>query len=172
MVERRIPILLHGQRRIGKSSILKQLPRHLPPDFACVYFDLQGKATMRVEQVLYGLGREIADALGIERPEREDCSEAAFPKYLDRAVKHLGGRAERLVLLFDEFDVVDESFAGPAVAASRFIPYLAGLVNSYSGIGYILVVGRKTEEMSAEFFGTILKDTDRKSVRRVKNGSL
>src|ERR1035441_8179884 len=34
MVERRIPILLHGQRRIGKSSILKQLPRHLPPDFA------------------------------------------------------------------------------------------------------------------------------------------
>ncbi|MBC8097682.1 MAG: AAA family ATPase [Akkermansiaceae bacterium] len=167
MVERRIPILLHGQRRIGKSSILKQLPRNLPADFVCVYFDLQGKATMEVGQVLYGLGREIADALGIERPEREDCSEELFPRYLDRAIKHLGGRAERLVLLFDEFDVVDQSLTGPEVAASRFIPYLAKLVNSHSGIGYILVVGRKTEEMSSEFFGTILKDTVGKAIGRL-----
>jgi tetratricopeptide (TPR) repeat protein len=169
MMERRVPILLHGQRRIGKSSILKQLPRYLPADFVCVYFDLQGKATMEVSQVLYGLGRAIADAMqGMERPDREDTTEETFPRYLDNVIEHLGGHPERLVLLFDEFDVVDQSLTGPAVAASRFIPYLAELVGSHSGIGYILVVGRKTEEMSSEFFGSILKDTVGKQIGRLK----
>lgn len=156
---RRVPILLQGQRRIGKSSILRQLQRHLPADFACVYFDLQGKATMNVDQVLYGLGRAIADRLQIDRPEREACTEDTFPRYLDRAEAHLGGRLDRLVLLFDEFDVIDQSFTGPDIAASRFIPYLAGLSASYPAVGYILVVGRKTEELSQELFGAILKDS-------------
>ena len=78
LVTRRAPILLFSQRRIGKSSILKQLPRHLPPDFACVYFDLQGKANMMLDQVLYGMGRAIADQVSIPRPEREEANEDRF----------------------------------------------------------------------------------------------
>ena len=35
-------VVLYGQRRIGKSSILKELPQHLPSDcFTTVNFDLQ-----------------------------------------------------------------------------------------------------------------------------------
>src|SRR5437762_2418605 len=59
MSGRRSPVVLVGHRRIGKSSILKQLPRHLPTEYKCVYFDLQGKATMTLDQVLYGLGRKM-----------------------------------------------------------------------------------------------------------------
>ena len=167
MVERRAPILLHGQRRIGKSSILKQIPRHLPPDFACVYFDLQGTAAMKTDQLLYGLGLAISDRLGMTPPEREDCVEDRFPAVLKRAVESLGGHQEKLVLLFDEFDVIDQSVKGTEVAASRFIPYLAGLTDQFPGIGYILVVGRKTEELSPEFFGSLLRVTVTKQIGRL-----
>ncbi len=122
---------------------------------------------MQLDQVLYGLGRAISDHIGIDRPERADASEANFPSYLDGVIEHLGGYAERLVLLFDEFDVVDQTFTGPEVAASRFIPYLARLVESHSRIGYLLVVGRKTEEMSEVSFGTILKDSVTKQIGRL-----
>jgi hypothetical protein len=42
----RPPILLLGQWRIGKSSVLRQFPAHLPPEYRCIYFDLQGKGQM------------------------------------------------------------------------------------------------------------------------------
>ncbi len=167
MVTRRVPIVLQGQRRIGKSSILKQLPKQLSQDFACVYYDLQGKAAMQLDQVLYGLGRAIADRLKIDRPDRPDAGEETFPLFLDQAIRHLDGRAERLILLFDEFDVVDQTFTGPEVAASRFISYLSRLVDSHSGVGYILVVGRKIEEMSESFLGSILKDSVSKPIGRL-----
>src|SRR5215212_9454893 len=65
---RRQPILLYGQRRIGKSSVLRQLPNRLPADLVFVYFDLQGMGGMGLNQVLYGLSRAISDQLGIDRP--------------------------------------------------------------------------------------------------------
>ena len=67
-----LPILLYGHRRIGKSSVLRQLPHHLPPELVCVYFDLQGKGSMDLNQVLYGLSRAIADEIGIAPVARGD----------------------------------------------------------------------------------------------------
>lgn len=61
--EQRTAILLCGQRRIGKTSILHQFRYTLHIEQAnsvCVYFDLQGKAAMELDAVLHGLGREIA----------------------------------------------------------------------------------------------------------------
>jgi tetratricopeptide (TPR) repeat protein len=166
-VTRRAPILLYGQRRIGKSSILRQLPRHLPADYFCVYYDLQGKAELTLDQVLYGLGRAIADTLSLPRPERKQATEDTFPAFLEQAISAMGGNAERIVLLFDEFDVIDQRFASADVAASRFIPYLASLVSSQPAIGYVLVVGRKTDELSEGFFSALLKDSIQKRVGRL-----
>ena len=71
----RSPILLIGQRRIGKSSVLRQLPNHLPPEYCCIYFDLQGKDLMRLDDVLYGLARAISDGVKMGRPDRAQATE-------------------------------------------------------------------------------------------------
>ncbi|MBC8078366.1 MAG: ATP-binding protein, partial [Chloroflexales bacterium] len=45
-------VVLYGQRRIGKTSILLQLQRRLPsPPFVPVYFDLMDRARQRLGQV-------------------------------------------------------------------------------------------------------------------------
>jgi tetratricopeptide (TPR) repeat protein len=159
-VEQRGPILLYGQRRIGKSSILRQLPNHLPSDLVCVYFDLQGKASMELDQVLYGLARAIAERLKLSKPTREEATEETFQgQFLVRASHALEGQLQRLVLLFDEFDVVDEKLVEANVAARRFIGYLSDLNAAQPQIGCILVVGRKTEELSAGFNAALLKNS-------------
>ncbi len=164
----RPPILLIGQRRIGKSSVLRQLPAHLPKEYCCVYFDLQGKETMPLDSVLFGLGRAIADRLKMKRPEREESTEASFDDFLSLVLAELGGNQNRLVLLFDEFDVVDTAVGVENQGASgRFVPYLAELIAKYPGVGFLMVVGRNMEEMSGGTVGAILKDTVHCSIGRL-----
>jgi hypothetical protein len=161
----RTPILLYGHRRIGKTSLLRQIPYHLPEDLICVYYDLQGKGSLQLDQVLYGLGRAIADKLKITRPNREETGEEEFfDQFMGRTIKALGNDPGRLVLLLDEFDVIDERVSGDTVAARRFMGYLSELTAREPRIGYILVVGRKTEELSAEFNSTLLKGCVQKKI--------
>ena len=167
--EQRSAILLYGQRRIGKSSILRQLPNRLPAEFVCVFFDLQGKGSLELNQVLYGLGRAIADQLKIPRPDREETTEETFAdQFLERVMRALDNHPERLILLFDEFDVVDEKIAGSNVAAHRFMSFLRNLINIEPRIGYILVVGRKTEELSEAFNASLLKDSVQMRIGRLE----
>jgi tetratricopeptide (TPR) repeat protein len=121
-----------------------------------------------LNEVLFGLGRAIADALNISRPQEEEATDEMFPQFLKRAIAALDSQPERLVLLFDEFDVIDQQFAGPQIAARRFVPYLADLISREPRIGYILVVGRKTEELSEGFFGAILKGSLQKRIGRLE----
>ncbi len=50
-------IVLYGQRRIGKTSILQHLAAQLPAegDYRPVYFDLQDKADLSLGRVLQDL---------------------------------------------------------------------------------------------------------------------
>src|ERR1700723_1737545 len=70
----RAPILLIGQRRIGKSSVFKQLQLRLGLFYKCVFYDLQGRAELTLDETLYGLGRAIADGLQIPRPQPSDAT--------------------------------------------------------------------------------------------------
>src|SRR5262249_31696684 len=76
-------IVLFGQRRIGKTSGLHQRmhDEQRPAGFRPVYFDLQGRAQHRLDQVLYGLAREISRALGLPAPGRDDFADESFFQY-------------------------------------------------------------------------------------------
>lgn len=64
-------LVLHGQRRIGKTSILLRLAKDLAGDDYCpVYFDLQDKAAAPLSDVLYQLAQFIAQATHTLLPER------------------------------------------------------------------------------------------------------
>jgi uncharacterized protein len=56
-------LLLHGPRRMGKSSILKQLPRLLGPDFAPALLDCQNPAVAGSEGTAASLLRHVSVAL-------------------------------------------------------------------------------------------------------------
>ena len=62
-------ILLHGQRRIGKSSVLMQIPNFVGKDnFIFIYFDLHDKSNLPLSSILQNLAVAVnqkLDQLGL-----------------------------------------------------------------------------------------------------------
>jgi len=152
-------LVLFGQRRIGKTSILLQLERRLPsPPFAPVYFDLMDKARLPLSRVLYELAATAAPSVGVlpsAEAEFKDGDDAFRHAFLPTAYEALG-EERRLVFLFDEFDVLDVAAEKlPDTAAARaFFPYLRELMAGEPRLGFVFVVGRKTDELSTDFLAT------------------
>src|SRR5262249_40438519 len=107
-----LTILLHGPRRMGKTSILRQLPRLLGPDFAPALVDCQNPAvTSSRTTLLRYLSREISaglrqrgvsmDPLTTQALEREPYT--AFHDWLDVAERAMPGRL-RILLCLDEYE--------------------------------------------------------------------
>jgi tetratricopeptide (TPR) repeat protein len=147
-------LVLYGQRRIGKTSILLQLQRRLPaPPFLPVYFDLMDRARRPLGQVLFEIAATIAAEAGMAAPDQAlfDDQGGYFRRaFLPALYDALG--AERIpVLLFDEFDVLDiaatEQLA-PTAAAQAFFPYLRELLEGEPRLKFIFVVGRRAEDLS------------------------
>lgn len=148
-------VVLSGQRRIGKTSILQNLQRRLPSDqFVCVYFDLMNQARKPLGEVLHVLAHTIADELSIAAPGREafDNSGSGLRTHLLPAAYAACGE-RRLVLLLDEFDVLDtlaEEQLPPESAARAFFPFLRDLMAAEPRLGFVFVIGRKTSDLGIE----------------------
>ncbi|NES71248.1 MAG: ATP-binding protein, partial [Okeania sp. SIO2D1] len=145
-------ILLQGQRRIGKSSVLHQIPNFLGGDkFVFVYFNLEDKASLTIAEVLEKLAIEIIINIqltqdNIKPPLKTDleANYEIFSKiFLPQVFQNLGDK--NLVLLLDEFDVL--SNYNPASAVEKFFPYLKSLISNHQQLFIIPVVGRRLDDM-------------------------
>jgi CheY-like chemotaxis protein/tetratricopeptide (TPR) repeat protein len=144
-------LVLYGQRRIGKTSLLLQLQRWLREGTTCLplYFDLQDKTEKSLPDVLYELAQYIGDAVDIPIPEKEqfDPKGGYFRKqFLPDVTKAIG---KPLVLLFDEWDVVDS--LDEKRAGQTLLPYLSRLVGEFRTIKFIFAMGRNLEDLSLQF---------------------
>ncbi|MCH8290823.1 AAA family ATPase, partial [Candidatus Poribacteria bacterium] len=147
-------MLLYGQRRIGKSTVLSHIQHFVnQEDVHLVQFDLQGQAASPLPEVLYNLAEAIADSLEDEYDEAiplpDDSTEfEEDPNYFQRrflsAVYEIIG-TKRLLLLLDEFDVLNDYKED--TAAGTFFPYLQRLLQAEKRLFIIPVVGRRLEEV-------------------------
>ncbi|NUM45315.1 MAG: AAA family ATPase [Anaerolineales bacterium] len=147
-------IVLFGQRRIGKTSVLQQLTEQLPKEgpFHSVYFDLQDKAAWPLARVLTEIARTIADALHLPAPDLGSDPAWAFHKeWLPAVLKDLSVSEQNpssLVLLFDEFDVLADPKGGQAGA--ELFPYLRQLMAlDPTRLQFVFVIGRKVEDLES-----------------------
>jgi tetratricopeptide (TPR) repeat protein len=160
-------LVIHGQRRVGKTSVLKQLGNRLPKKYIPVFFDLQGRTHTTLDRFLWWLAREIVRVLKQERditfpvPERETFSqdiEFFEHRFLPDLRTVLGENV--LLLTFDEFDNLEESEIKEELSIP-LIDYLRRLMGQ-EGLNFIFSIGssgRKLENMQAsytEFFKTAL----------------
>src|SRR6266511_3009935 len=146
-------LVLFGQRRIGKTSILLQLQRRLPaPPFLPVYFDLMDRARRPLGQVLFEIASTIAaeaDMPPVESDQFDDQGIHFRRSFLPALYQALG--EDRIpVLLLDEFDVLDitEEQLAPTAAAQAFFPYLRELLAGEPRLRFVFVVGRRAEDLS------------------------
>jgi tetratricopeptide (TPR) repeat protein len=160
-------LVIHGQRRVGKTSVLKQLGNRLPKKYVPVFFDLQGRTHTTLDRFLWWLAREIVRVLkqerGIEIPVPEKEVFTADLEYFEN--KFLAGLRpilgeDTLLLTFDEFDNLEESEVKEELARP-LVDYLRRLMGE-TGMSFIFSIGssgRKLENMQAsytEFFKTAL----------------
>jgi hypothetical protein len=152
-------IVLFGQRRIGKTSILLQLEQRLPnPPFVAVHFDLMDRARQPLGRVLHDIAAALADEVGMEVAEPaafDDNGDYFRQQFLPELSRRLGTE-QRAVLLFDEFDVLDvaaEERLPDTAAARAFFPYLRQLMEE-TPLGFVFVVGRRAEDLSIDIKAT------------------
>ncbi|MDM8563153.1 ATP-binding protein, partial [Candidatus Marithioploca araucensis] len=141
-------IVLYGQRRIGKTSVLRELEAKLSKDSYCpVFFDLQDKAQVPLEFVLRELAHKISDVLHQDEPDLGSEPEVTFRHvWLPDVLNNLP-QEKSLVLLFDEFDVLANPNDKKAGAA--FFPYLRELLAiDHRRLNFVFVIGRKIDDLS------------------------
>lgn len=145
-------LVLYGQRRIGKTSVLEALTRRLPTrgPYHTVYFDLQDKAQEPLGNVLHLLAEAIAERLGVPPPPffadtRRHFRETWLPEVLACFEPDA-----RLIILFDEFDVLADPQHQDHAAAKALFPYLRELLGSKLPIFIIFTIGRSIGDLSSD----------------------
>ncbi|WP_298912124.1 AAA family ATPase [uncultured Nostoc sp.] len=120
---RRPPLLLYGQRRMGKTSLLNNIGKLLPSNIIPMFVDLQGAPSSASDHAgfLYNLARDMeksAKKQGLTLPSlaREILKSDPFTyfyEWLDKVEQALEQNTALLAL--DEFEVLDN-----AIAKGRF----------------------------------------------------
>ncbi|RKZ82229.1 MAG: hypothetical protein DRR19_21030 [Candidatus Parabeggiatoa sp. nov. 1] len=143
-------IVLYGQRRIGKTSLLRELEAKLPREgaYTPIFFDLQDKAQQPLQQVLRELARKISEGWQKGKPNLGTDPEMTFGEvWLPELLKKNLPPDKSLVLLFDEFDVLADPESEQAGAA--FFPYLRDLLTiDPKRLNFVFVIGRKVDDLA------------------------
>jgi tetratricopeptide (TPR) repeat protein len=149
-------LVLAGQRRIGKTTILLQLERNLSSDvFLPLYFNLQDKATLPLGCVLADLAGRVARRINWQLPDPDAFDDQGHffqCSFLPRLYQVLESR--RPVFLLDEFDVLDEPTKeelSEAAAAKALFPFLRRVMAEDLRPAFVFAVGRQAEDLSVNF---------------------
>ncbi|OQY45657.1 MAG: hypothetical protein B6242_09740 [Anaerolineaceae bacterium 4572_78] len=143
-------LVLFGQRRIGKTSVMQHLLQHLPHEgkFRTVFFDLQDKASLPLAIVLQELATRLANTVDILMPEKwHDTPRMFREQFLPQVLAQLHDD-EQLVFLLDEFDVLDNP--QEEQAGKDFFPFLRDFISmNMQRIQFLFVIGRRPEDLSS-----------------------
>ena len=114
------PLLLYGQRRIGKTSLLNNLGRLIAQDIVPLYIDLQGPVTLAANHAgfLAALARALQNTAqqergltlpSLSRAELETDPFPCFDAWLDDVAQVLAHRT--ILLMLDEFEALEFALA-------------------------------------------------------------
>ncbi|NES00425.1 MAG: ATP-binding protein, partial [Symploca sp. SIO1B1] len=145
-------ILLHGQRRIGKSSVLLQIPHFVASEkFVFIPFDLQNKGQLSLSKVLHLLSEAIIKHLNLNLDATQLPKELDFAtepsifsqNFLPKIYRLLGQK--NMVLMLDEFDALNNY--EPTSSVATFFPYLQSLLSQHKKLFIIPVIGRQPDDL-------------------------
>ncbi len=106
-------LVIHGQRRVGKTSVLKQLGNYISNQYIPVFFDLQGRTHTTINKFLYRLAREIVRTLTRKLMKK-------FSRSIPKRARAKAGLCESLIALGDAARKLDDL----ADAKERYLDFL------------------------------------------------
>ena len=153
-------LVLHGQRRTGKTSILYQvLGGRLGTGFVPVLVDMQELAlsinstadlfiefTEKICRAAQRSGIEVArpDETAFERsPAR------AFNRFLDELEERLNGK--KMLLMIDEFEILEEKINQKKLEAD-VLSYVRSMIQHRDYLAFLFTGTHKLEQMSKDYW--------------------
>ena len=152
------PVVLYGQRRTGKTSVLCQLQRHLDPRYRCIFIDLHALSLDGEANLLWGIANSISRGLkrdhqiSVGIPDRAtffaDPLSVFEAVFLDAVWPVLG--EDHLVLMMDEVVRLDEEVRAGRLKHEVF-DYLRHLMQHFERLNFIFSLGSGLEEMKKDY---------------------
>ena len=166
-VERKnISIVLHGERRTGKTSILYQIENgELGEQFVPVYIDLQEMARVNEKEFFVKINDRIIESLVkfeiinlesnkyskinkiIKEYEIESNPYLVLNKFLDEVSDLL--EEKYLILMFDEYEILEKKIKSKNIS-SDLIQYLRSQMQSRERFSFIFTGSRKLEDLEGK----------------------
>lgn len=140
-------IILSGQRRMGKTSVLQKLEIKLQAknNFYPIFFDFQAKAQWSLEQVLQELALKISETLKQPTPNLDKETKTIFSNWLSNLLNNLSSNSS-VVLLFDEFDVLADR---ESKTKKEFFIYFKELLSNHKkNLNAVFLIGRTVNDLS------------------------
>ncbi|MCA9957438.1 MAG: hypothetical protein KC443_00300, partial [Anaerolineales bacterium] len=155
-------IILHGQRRTGKTSVLYRLGQVMSDTHYGVLIDMQGKPARGEVDFLYSIADDIVFALedrGVEvdLPDRA-AFEAEGPEFYFRSrfirslYPHLGDK--NLLLMFDEFEELQRRVEDGRLQPEIF-QFLRNLMQHERRVDFVFSGTHKLEDLGAEYWSIL-----------------
>ncbi|MBM3187112.1 MAG: hypothetical protein FJZ90_00130 [Chloroflexi bacterium] len=151
-------LLLYGERRMGKTSVLYQLLNNPPtPQHICLLFDLQLYGYVdTVNELLFELASAICmrlfeEGIACEDPEWADYAERpqrAFTEFCARLDRVLGER--RLLIMLDEFGVLIAKVRDHILESSVF-DYIRGIIQRSERFTFLFTGAYEVRRMQQDF---------------------
>jgi len=151
-------IVLYGQRRTGKTSVLYQMSRHLGERYACIFIDLHGLALEGLGGFLWELANSIARTLRrehkIDLPRLVRADFMTDPRssfendFLGQVWSAIGER--HILLMLDEAIRLQEQVQAGKLEKEIF-EYLRHLMQHHERLNFLFSLGSGLEEMEKEY---------------------
>jgi hypothetical protein len=157
LLDRRCPpLLLYGQRRMGKTSLLHNLGRLLPSTIAPLFVDLQGPASQTDDHagLLYNIARGMVESAekqrslilpSLAREVLADDPFTRFDEWLDEVEHALGDNTALLAL--DEFEALDSAITKGHFDEERVLGMLRHLIQHRPRFKVLLAGSHTLEEL-------------------------
>ncbi|MCX6048955.1 MAG: AAA family ATPase [Chloroflexi bacterium] len=150
------PLLLYGQRRMGKTSLLNNLGRLLPSTIVPFFVDMQGPVSLASDYggFLYNLARSMVESARrqcnlsippLSRATLQLDPFTAFDEWLDQVEAALGECTALLAL--DEFEVLDSAIAAGRFSEEAILGTLRHLIQHRTRFKVLLTGSHAIEEL-------------------------
>ncbi|HBW57207.1 MAG TPA: ATPase, partial [Oscillatoriales bacterium UBA8482] len=147
-------VVLFGHRRMGKTSILRNISTRLDEKVKLAYVNLLtvGNSIQGVGEVLMAIADSLSDTLQIPPPDDESLINLpyrTFERYLKQIETQLGDTG--LIIALDEFEQIEELIKSDRIPKD-FMGVLRGMVQMSPKIAFALAGLHTLEEMTEDYF--------------------
>ncbi len=163
------PVVLHGRRRMGKTSVMMWLPTKLPTQYHVVYIDLQATeilsgAAQHLQYLASTIFRtlpEKPDPVAVDLKAYQENPAFQFEQvFLPELERMLAGK--RLVLAVDEFQVFEEKIKRGDLEAG-FVSFLRYWVQR-GDVSFVFVGTRSTKDFDHEIWSALFNPAISKEI--------